>query len=350
MTLQFKSTAEPIIEGAGTLTGPLTVALAAAVGVIFLNVLAPQTLVGVIGPAIGLAPASYGLVATAPFLGYAAGLFFLVPLADGLEAKSLILRSLLAAAALAAAVPFMRGAAPFLAAQFLLGFASSAVQMIVPTAAAMAPPHRRGRAVGDIMSGLMLGILFARPVASLADEAFGWRAYYLILSAALVLVAIGLAVILTRHRPRAPVGYASMILSLAKLLRTEQVLRRRSLTAALGCAAFSVFWTAIALDLASPKFGLGQAGIALFALAGAAGAIVAPLAGRAGDRGWTRLGTIVSHVVTVAAFAIAALGDHLGVHAPSTGLAVLALAAIVPRHRRLRRPDTRAACRQLVEP
>ena len=311
------------------LTGPLTFALAAAVGVIFLNVLAPQTLVGIMGPAIGLSPASYGLVATAPFLGYAAGLFFLTPLADCLEAKSLILRTLLVAAALAAVIPFVHRAEPVLAALFLLGLASSAVQMIVPTAAAMAPPARRGRAVGDIMSGLMLGILFARPIASLADDLVGWRNYYLILSAALVLVTIGLAAVLPRLRPRATVGYADMLRSLVVLLRTEPVLRRRSLTAALGCAAFSVFWTAVALELASPRFGLGQTRIALFAFAGAAGAIVAPLAGRAGDRGWTRPGTIVSHIVTVVAFGVAALGDRLGATTPLVGLSVLALAAIV---------------------
>ena len=329
MTVHERAFAPPAGAAAVALTRPLTVALAAAVGVIFLNVLAPQTLVGVMGPAIGLDPASYGLVATAPFLGYAAGLFFLTPLADCLEAKSLILRTLLAAAALAAAVPFLHRPEVFLAALFLLGLASSAVQMIVPTAAAMAPPERRGRAVGDIMSGLMLGILFARPIASLVDAAYGWRNYYLILSAGLVLVTIGLAAVLPRLHPRATVGYAAMLRSLVTLLRDEPVLRRRSLTAALGCAAFSIFWTAVALDLASPRFGLSQKGIALFAFAGAAGAIVAPLAGRAGDRGWTRSGTIVSHGITIAAFGIAVLGDRLGETSPSVGLAILALGAIV---------------------
>jgi predicted MFS family arabinose efflux permease len=331
MTFLQRPAISPIVHqaSADTLTGPMTIALAASVGVIFLNVLAPQTLVGVMGPAIGLHPASYGLVATAPLLGYAGGLFFLTPLADCIEAKSLILRTLLVAAVLAAATPYVHGAMPFLGTLFMLGFASAAVQMIVPLAAAMAAPERRGRAVGDIMSGLMLGILFARPIASLVDHVLGWRLYYLILAVALVLVTIGLAALLPRLPPRARITYATLIRSLVDLLRSEPVLRRRSLTAALGLASFSIFWTAIALELASPRFGLGQTGIALFALAGAGGAVVAPLAGRAGDRGWTRIGTIVAHVLTIAAFAVAALGDRLGARTPTIGLAVLALSAIV---------------------
>ena len=308
------------------LTRFMTLFLATSVGVIFLNVPAPQTLIAVIGPSIGLAPAFYGLVATAPLLGYAVGLFLVTPLADLLENRALITRTLGAATLFAAATPFVTHPAPFLALLFCLGLASAAVQMVVPLAAAMAPPDHRGRVVGDIMSGIMIGVLLSRPVASLVEHAFGWRVLYLMMAVALALVTVGLAWLLPRRVPAAGGGYGHLIASLLTLLRTERTLRHHALTAALGFAAFSVFWTAVALDLRS-HFHLGQNQIALFALAGAGAAIIAPLAGRAGDHGWTRAGKILADVAGLLAFALAAFGDRLG--KPWLGVGVLALSAIM---------------------
>jgi predicted MFS family arabinose efflux permease len=101
-------------------------------------------------------------------------------------------------------------------------------------------------------------------------------------------------------------SYPALIASLWHLLRSEPVLRRRSLTASLATAAFSLFWTAVALWLAQAPFHLGQHSIALFALVGAGGAAATPLVGRAGDRGWTRTTTIAPHLIIIAAFVLAA--------------------------------------------
>lgn len=310
------------------LTPALTLFLSASVGVIFLNVPAPQTLIGVIGPDIGLAPALYGLVATAPLLGYALGLFLLIPLADLLENRALITRTLAAAVVLAGITAVVQGAGPLLALLFLLGLASSAVQMIVPMAASMAAPDHRGRVVGDIMSGLMVGILLSRPVASLVEHAFGWRVFYTLSAVALAAITIGLRSLLPQRRPCAATTYVRLVGSLATLVRTEPVLRRRAITAALGMGAFTAFWTAIALELSGPRFHLDQTGIAIFALAGAGGAVIAPVAGRAGDHGWTRKGTVLAHAVMVGAFAVALLGHHLGAGMPWLGILTLAVAAI----------------------
>ncbi|RUT93367.1 MFS transporter, partial [Mesorhizobium sp. USDA-HM6] len=142
--------------------------------------------------------------------------------------------------------------------------------------------------------GLMIGILLSRPLASLVADAFGWRAFYGISAGALALLAILLGLTLPRRRPLAHASYAALIASLLELLRQEPVLRRRALTASLVMAAFSVFWTAVALRLAAPPFDLGQRGIALFALVGA------------GDRGWTRAATIACHLGLIAALGLAA--------------------------------------------
>lgn len=289
-----------------TITRSQTLLFAASVGIIVTNLFAPQTLVGLIGPSLGAAASESGLVSMATLLGYAAGLFFLVPLSDLVENRVLVLRMLAAAVLAAAVASFAPSATSLLVVLFILGAACSCIQVLVPVAASMAPPGQEGRVIGDVMSGLMIGILLSRPIASLVADAFGWRAFYGISAAALALLAILLGLTLPRRRPLAQARYAGLIASLVQLLRQEPVLRRRAFTASLLMAAFSVFWTAVALRLAAPPFDLGQKGIALFALVGAGGAAVTPIFGRAGDRGFTRSATILCHLVLIAALCLAA--------------------------------------------
>lgn len=291
---------------ASTITRSQTLLFAASVGIIVTNLFAPQTLVGLIGPSLGAAASESGLVSMATLLGYAAGLFFLVPLSDLVENRVLVLRMLAAAALAAAAASFAPSATSLLAVLFVLGAACSCIQVLVPVAASMAPPGQDGRVIGDVMSGLMIGILLSRPIASLVADAFGWRAFYGISAAALALLAILLGLTLPRRKPLARASYLGLIASLVGLVGQEPVLRRRAFTASLVMAAFSVFWTAVALRLYAPPFDLGQKGIALFALAGAGGAAVTPIFGRAGDRGFTRPATILCHFVLIAALGLAA--------------------------------------------
>lgn len=288
------------------MTPRLALLFAASVAVIVLNLFAPQTLVGLIGPSLGLQPAQNGLVAMVTLLGYASGLFLLVPLADLLENRRLVVMQLIVAIAAAAAAMFCTGAEALLAALFVLGAACSAIQVLVPIAAHMASPARRGQVIGDVMGGLMVGILLSRPLASLIADAWGWRAFYGISALAMALLVAVLASRLPARQPAATASYPALIASLWRLLREEKVLRRRALSASLVMGAFSLFWTAVALRLAQPPFGLGQRGIALFALAGAGGAIVTPLFGRLGDRGWTRGATLAAHAVLLGALGLAA--------------------------------------------
>jgi predicted MFS family arabinose efflux permease len=289
------------------MSGALTLLFATSVGVMVANLPAPQTLVGLIGSSLGLDPTAGTVVAMATQFGYAAGLFLLVPLADLMENRQLTLGMLVCAILAAATSSLMPSAAALLVALFVLGAACSAIQILVPIAASMAAPERRGRVIGDVMSGLMIGMLLSRPLASFTAGVFGsWRAFYGISAMAMGVLAGALAWRLPRHRPDARMSYANLIGSLWLLLRAEPVLRRSALTASLAMAAFSLFWTSVALRLGEVPFNLSQRDIALFALVGVGGAIATPFAGRLGDRGWTRPAKITFHLAIIVAFALSA--------------------------------------------
>ncbi|HTR05439.1 MAG TPA: MFS transporter [Paraburkholderia sp.] len=283
------------------LTLPMTLFFAASVGVIVVNLTAAQPLAGLVSRSLQLRPSLLGSVAMLPQLGYAAGLLLLVPLCDLLENRRLIFRTLMTCAAFLALAALARSGALFLGAVFLAGATSSVIQMLVPMAASMAPESRRGRAVGNVMSGLMLGILLSRPLASLIAGPLGWRAFYGIEAGADALLAVVLFMRTPRRVPLASARYAELLYSLWTLLRTERVLRRSAFLAALALGAFSAFWTVIALLLAQPPFSLGMNGIAAFALAGATGAVVTPVAGWLGDRGAGRATQCAAHATMLGA-------------------------------------------------
>ncbi|AJC22373.1 MFS transporter [Pandoraea pulmonicola] len=312
-----------------TLTTPLTIFFAAAVGVIVVNLSAAQPLTGPVSHALKLPAELAGLIAMLPQLGYAAGLLLLVPLCDLLENRRLIFRTLACCAALLALATFAQSGWLFLVSVFLAGATSSVIQMLVPMAASMAPESHRGRAVGNVMSGLMLGILLSRPLASLITGTFGWRAFYGIEALADAVLAAVLLFRLPTHKPHAGARYPALLGSLWTLLRTEPVLQRRAMQAAFSLGAFSAFWTAIALRLVQPPFSLGMQGIAVFALAGASGAIVTPLAGYLGDRGAGRTTQLVSHLTMMAAVLLLGIaGAGWGGFSPSAHPA-LAMALLV---------------------
>lgn len=284
-----------------TLTMPLTFLFAAATGIIVMNLFAAQPLTGPIQRALGLTGSLTGAIAMLPQLGYALGLVLLVPLADLVENRRLVVRTLWACAVCLALAMVAHDGRLFLAALFLAGATSSVIQMLVPMAASMASEARRGRAVGNVMSGLMLGILLSRPLASVIAGSIGWRAFYGVAAAADALLALVLATRLPHRMPLAPTSYGALLRSLWTLLAGERVLQRRALSAALAMGAFSAFWTAIGLRLAQRPFGFSFYDIALFALAGAAGVVATPIVGWAGDKGFGRAALVLGHASMLAA-------------------------------------------------
>lgn len=305
--------------------GSRTLLLAVACGLIAANVYYAQPLVGPISAAIGLPPAGAGLIVTLTQIGYGAGLLLVVPLGDMFENRRLIQIVLCFDALALAGAALSTRPSPLLLSALCIGVGSVAVQIIVPYATHIAPEAVRGQLIGRIMSGLMFGIMLARPAASLITELLSWHAVFALSS---VLMA-GLAWVVGRGFPlrRPPPGmrYADLLTSLGRLVLTTPALRRRSLYQAGLFAAFSLFWTIVPLMLAGPPFGLSQGGIALFGLAGAAGALAAPVAGRIADSGRHRLATGLAILTVAEAFPL----TWLHVPSPGIALALLVSAAIL---------------------
>lgn len=234
---------------------------------------------------------SAGMVVTVAQLAYAAGLLLIVPLGDRLERRGLIVglyvlcaMGLLVSAASSSFSVLLLGT-------LLTGLCSVSAQVLVPYAATLAAPHERGRVVGTVMSGLLLGILLARTISGLLAGAGGWHTVYWVAAGLMLAVAALLWRGLPRHDGNPHLSYPHLITSVLALLRDEPVLRARAVLGGLIFAGFSVFWTTLAFLLAGPDYGYGTSVIGLFGLIGAAGALAANLGGKLSDRGH---GTVAS--------------------------------------------------------
>ncbi len=303
----------------------MTLLLAFACGLIAANLYYAQPLAGPIGAALGLSPGATGLIVTLTQIGYGLGLLFVVPLGDLVETRRLVLTLIVLALLALLGAAMSIHPLPFLASTLCIGLASVAVQVLVPYAAHLAPEATRGRAVGNVMSGLMLGIMLARPVSSFIAQIASWHAVFFMSSAAMGLLAWMLGRALPPRKPASTLSYQQLLASMAQLARTTPVLQRRALYQACLFAAFSLFWTTAPLLLAGPEFQLSQGGIALFALAGVAGAIASPIAGRLADKGWTRPATAFAMLAVAGAFLL----THVGAYGSPLSLGLLVVAGIV---------------------
>jgi predicted MFS family arabinose efflux permease len=268
----------------------VTFACAVACGAMVANLYFAQPLIALIAPELHISPGIAGLIVTLTQLGYGGGLLLIVPLADRIENRRLILTTLGITAIALVGLAAAPSAPAFLAAAMAVGFCSAGAQVVVPYAASLAPPETRGRTIGNVMSGLLAGIMLSRPIASMVAEVAGWRAVFGLSAALMLMTGLWMVRALPERRPVGGQGYGAILRSMAHILAREPKLQRRAAYQGLVFAIFNMFWTAVPLVLVE-RFGFGQTGIALFALAGAAGALVAPLAGRLGDRGYIRLGT-----------------------------------------------------------
>ena len=293
------------------LTPALVLTFAIGCGLAVGNLYYAQPLTHVIGREFQVGDAQSSTIVTLTQLGYVCGLFLLAPLGDLLENRKTITVIFSGAVISALAMVSVRSFSALLTASFALGFSSVIAQMLVPFAAHLAPPEKRGQIVGKVMSGLLMGILLARAFAGIVSGAFGWRTVY-IASAALV----GAMIVILRLRlpERAPTlqqSYGSLILSLAKVFRAQPVLRRRGIYQACMLAAFSIFWTGITFLLSGPRWHFSQMQIGLFALAGAAGAMFTSIAGHLADRGYGRWITCVALLLAIGALALTLLENQL---------------------------------------
>jgi predicted MFS family arabinose efflux permease len=277
-----QATSMPATPAAPPLGWGLTFAMAIACGIAVANIYYNQPMLAIIERDFPGAAAA--LVPTATQLGYALGLFLLVPLGDLMDRRRLIIVQFLVLGAALVAAATAPSAAMLLVASLLLGCCSSVAQQIVPFAASLATPERRGSTIGTVMGGLLCGILLSRTLAGFLAEHFGWRITFWA-GLPLALLAVGMmAAALPRTTPHARMGYGAALRSLGQLWREEPALRQATYRQSALFAGFISFWTILALHLEEPRFGLGADIAGLFGVIGAAGILAAPLAGRLADR------------------------------------------------------------------
>ena len=303
----------------------LTLLLATACGIIVANLYYAQPLVGLIRSSIGLSAGSAGFIVTLTQIGYVVGLLFIVPLGDILENRKLVFTALLFTAGSLGAAAVTKDATLFLIFSLFIGLGSVAAQVLVPFASYLSTDATRGRVVGNVMSGLLLGIMLSRPLSSLVADAFGWHAIFALSATAVFILAIVLWKVLPTRKPKSDITYIALLGSMWQLLVTTPILRRRATYHACLFATFSLFWTTAPLLLSSPAFHFSQRAIALFALVGVAGSLAAPVAGRIADRGWTKPATGVAIIAVIVSVLLPLLFQSSSI----VGITALVVSAII---------------------
>lgn len=267
------------------LSPALIVLMSVATGLAVASNYYAQPLLDTIANAFSLSVNQAGFIVTTAQLGYAAGLLLLVPLGDMFERRGLIVFMTLLAAGGMLITATSQSLWMMILGTALTGLFSVVAQILVPFAATLAAPEKRGKVVGTIMSGLLLGILLARTVAGLLASLGGWRTVYWVASVLMALMAIALWRGLPQVKQDSHLNYPQLLGSIFSLFIKNSLLRTRALLGCLTFANFSILWTSMAFLLASPPFNYSEGVIGLFGLAGAAGALGARPAGGLVDKG-----------------------------------------------------------------
>lgn len=275
----------------------LVLLMAFATGVAVASNYYNQPLLQTLAEEFGLSYSRAGVLVTTAQVSYGLGLLLLVPLGDLWERRGLIVGMTLLIAGGLLLSAFAPNFALLLAGTALAGAFSAVAQVLVPFAATLASPAERGRVVGTLMSGLLLGILLARTVAGSLSALSGWRSVYLVAAAVMAVTALALWFALPRYRHAERISYPRLLLSVARLFREESELRLRTLLGALSFALFAMFWTPLAFLLSAEPYGYSDGVIGLFGVVGAIGALAANLSGRMADSGRGAQATTLGLVV-----------------------------------------------------
>ena len=303
------------VSGVATLRPALVFLLAAGTGLSVASLYYSQPMLGTLGSDLGASTESVGLIPTLTQIGYALGILFLAPLGDRRDRRTIILVKA-ALLALTLVLSGFAGSIPtLLGCSFAIGLTATLAQDLVPAAATLAPEAQRGKVIGTVMTGLLLGILLSRVVSGLVAEQFGWRTMFFAAAASIALVGFALWRDLPRFKPTIDLPYRALLGSLLTLWQKHHALRAAAIAQGLQSVGFSAFWSTLAVMLHGEPFHLGSAAAGAFGLAGAAGALAAPLAGHLADRRGPELLTRLGTGLTALAFALMSFSPWLPVPA-----------------------------------
>lgn len=310
---------------APALSSALVLLLAVAAGLAVAALYYSQPMLGVLGADLGAPVGAIGWLPTLTQFGYALGILLLAPLGDRHDRRTLILLKAVVLCAALLLAGFAPGFGTLLVAAFVTGLAATLAQDIVPAAATLAATESRGRIVGTVMTGLLLGILLSRVVSGLVADQAGWRSMFHLAAASIAAVGVALWRFLPRFVPTTRLPYRALLGSLLGLWKQHRLLRRAAVAQGLLAVGFSAFWSTLAVLLHGAPFHLGSAAAGAFGLAGAAGALAAPLAGRLADRRGPAAVTRGGAALVLVSFVALATLPWLPV---SAGLVLLAVGAV----------------------
>ncbi|SHM08176.1 MFS transporter [Hymenobacter psychrotolerans] len=284
--------------------------MAITCGLVVANIYYNQPLLAEIGRTFGLTESRVSLAATITQVGYTVGLLFVVPLGDKRERKSLILVLLLCAAVCMAGAAYAPTFGWLVAASLLIGVFSAVPQLLIPMAASLASDAERGRVVGKVMSGLLIGILLSRTISGYVGLHFGWRTMFWVGAVLMLLLTGVLARMLPRNEPQFAGSYGSLLASLGTLTKELPVLRRSALVGACMFGAFSAFWTTLVFFLESDTYRYHADVAGLFGLIGASGAFAASFAGKSADQKGPDYALTLGILLFLGAYVLLAFGGY----------------------------------------
>ncbi|WP_241738949.1 MFS transporter [Pontibacter beigongshangensis] len=261
-------------------------------GLVVANNYYNQPLLGEIARTFQVPEARAGIISMLTQVGYAIGLLLIIPLGDMFRRKRLILTDFIFIILSLLLAAFANNIYTLMVASLLIGATSVVPQLFVPMAAQLARPENRGKAIGTVMSGLLIGVLLSRTVSGFVGAHLGWRAMFLIAAGLMLLLAIALYALLPELHPDYKGSYKSLMKSLGTLIREEPLLRLSAARGALTFACFGGFWTTLVFLLEEPPFNAGSDVAGAFGLVGAGGAVMASVMGRLADKVNTR------HIIT----------------------------------------------------
>ncbi|MFG2594193.1 MFS transporter [Streptomyces sp. NPDC048438] len=265
----------------------MTLLFAVAGGAAVGNLYWAQPLLNTIAGSLHISSGSAGLLVTLTQIGYALGAFLVVPLGDRLNRRRLIPTVMVASAIALAGSAAAPGFAVLLMALALVGVTTVAGQLLVPLAGDLARDDQRGRAVGTVASGILIGILVSRAISGIIADAFGWRTVYWGAALLMVVLAALLARVLPTLPPSATASYPALLKSVLTTVRHHRSVQVTLLLGAIAMMVFTLFWTALTFLLSAAPFNYSATGIGLISLVGLAGALAAQRAGHLHDRGWS---------------------------------------------------------------